>query len=505
MKKLLHSRSLYILLVVAAIAIVLAMVVRVNKNSPTQFVTATVERGYVRQLVSVSGIAEAEQSAELAFPTTGIVANVSVREGDEVEAGDVLVTLESQALQADRQDALAALSRTVALRDELIAGPSEAERSVTSESYALAQEALETTKQTEARKIENARRALLSSNLTAFSDDDNEDATPPTISGTYSCDAEGTYSLDVFRSEAQSGFSYRLTGLEIGTFVGSVDQPIALGTCGLRILFDQNSNYFNTEWMIEIPNTKSSGYTTALNAYNLAVTQAESAIAIAEQEVTLAEANATNNNAPARIEEVARANADIAQAQARVARIDAEIADRVLRAPFSGTITEIDVLPGETVTTNPIVTLLAASDFDVTARIPEIDIGKLEIGQKVEMAFDARAGEIVSGEVDFISLKATEIDGVAYYEALITFDELPTWIRSGLNADIDIIINELTDVLRLPKRFVSLVEEPEVLVPTDSTRPRFRTASTTIEVLMEGNDGFIAITGLNEGDIVVAP
>jgi RND family efflux transporter MFP subunit len=396
---------------------------------------------------------------------------------------------------------VAALSRTIANRDELLAGPSTEERSVTSETVILKSDALETTKQNEARKVENARRNLLSSGLTAFSDKPDEDAVPPSVSGTYSCTVEGTYTLDVFSSGAQSGYSYKLSGIETGTFIASVDQAIAMGTCGLRVQFDSNSNYNNTLWYVEIPNTKSPNYVTNVNTYNLAQTQAASAITLAEQEVALAAANATNSNAPARIEAVARANADVAQAQAKLARIDATIADRTLRAPFTGTITLIDILPGETVTTAPVVTLLAASDFEVTARIPEIDIGKLLVGQKVEMLFDAKDDVTVTGFVDFISLKATEIDGVAYYEAMITLDETPAWLRSGLNADVEIIIEEMTNVLRIPKRFITKVDNGFAVLQKSGEQ----IATTTIEVLLEGNDGYYALTGLNAGDTIVSP
>ena len=48
-------------------------------------------------------------------------------------------------------------------------------------------------------------------------------------------------------------------------------------------------------------------------------------------------------------------------------------------APFDGVVTNLDVLPGETVTNAPIVTLLADDAFDMTARIPEIDITKVEV------------------------------------------------------------------------------------------------------------------------------
>ena len=502
MKKLLHSRSFHIALTVSVIAAVVIMLIKVSNNDGPELVTTTVETGTVQQLVSVSGIAEAEESAELAFPVVGVVKEVLVEKGSVVKTGDVLATLETAALLADRQDAVASLNKARASRSEVINGPSTSDRDVTSETLLLKERALATTKENEEQKVENAKRTLLSSGLTAYSDNPSEESTPPIVSGTYNCDREGSYSLNVFSSGTASGYSYRLSGLESGTYVASIDQAVELGTCGLRIIFDaDSSSYQNSNWTIEIPNTKSAGYVSNLNAYNLAVTQAKTAIETAEQELMLAKANASNDNAPARTEVIARANADVAQAEAMIARIDANLEDRVLRAPFDGTITELDILKGETVTTAPILTILAASQFEVTARVPEIDIGQLEIGQRALMRFDARDGEIVEGKISFISLKSTEIDGVAYYEALITFDTVPPWMRSGLNADIEIIVGEAVDVLKVPKRFVIDSTEGPVVHTLNGTI----VASSTIEILFTGNDGYVAVTGLKNGDTIVAP
>lgn len=502
MKQLLHSRSFYVSIALGVIGLVVAMMVIVQTNQPPERITTTAETGPVRQIVSVSGIAEAEQTAELAFPVSGIVRSVAVREGDVVAAGDILISLESQALSADRQDALAAISRATADRDELLSGPTGSARDVTERTLEQAKARLATTQENEARRVENAYRTLLSSDLTAYSDDAGEDAVAPTVSGTYTCGDEGKYRLEVFRSNTPSGYSYSLSGIESGTYTASVQQPFPLGECGLRVLFDQNSVYGRTVWTIDIPNTKSPTYVTNRNAYALAVTQAESAIENAEQEVAVAEANARNQNAPAREEVIRRADASIAQAQARLARVNASLADRTLRAPFPGTITNVDVRPGETVSTAPVVTLLGDAHFEMTARVPEVDIGKLEIGQPVELRFDARSDETLLGEIRFISLTATEIDGVAYYEALISLAETPDWIRSGLNADIDIITQEMTDAVRIPTRF--LRETPtghEVLLQ----RPDKSTATTTVQLELTGNDGFVAVTGLTEGDTLIAP
>ncbi|MEY3783955.1 MAG: hypothetical protein RLZZ230_277 [Candidatus Parcubacteria bacterium] len=501
MKIIFGNRKLYITIALVIIALVLTMTYFITNQKPPELVTTTVETGPVRQLVSVSGIAEAEQTAELAFPVVGTVRDVLVAVGDVVAVGDTLVTIDARTLYADRQDALAAITQAVATRDELVNGPTASARTVTGETIESKQKALETTRESEAQKVINTYRTLLSSNLTAYSKDATEDAMPPTISGTYACDEEGVYKIEMYSSSAESGYSYKLSGIETGTFTTSTVQPIPMGNCGIRIQFDPNSNYNRSVWYIDIPNTKSITYVTNRNAHALAITQAESAITLAAQAVTLAQADAQNQNAPARSEAITRANASISQAQARLHRIDATIADRALVAPFAGTITEVSVLPGETVTTAPIITLLANDIYKITARIPEIDIGKLVEGQAVEMMFDARVGEIVLGDVAFISPQATEIDGVSYYEAIIRFQELPSWMRSGLNADIDIIINEESNSLRVPKRFITTNDTGYEVLRKDGET----IASTTVQVILEGNDGFMAITGLTAGDTLVAP
>jgi RND family efflux transporter MFP subunit len=501
MKTFAHHRFLYISVAIAAIAFIAFMAHRVSTNQDENIVTATVDIGIVRELVSVSGIAEAERTAELAFPVTGIIRTVEVRTGDIVVTGDVLATLDTRALSADRLEAVAAVNRAVADRNELLSGPTASAREVTTETLFAKEASLVTIIEDGNQKVANAYIILLSSNLTAYTNQANEEAVPPTISGTYSCKNEGTYKIDVFSSKADSGYSYKLSGIEEGTFTASVDQKTPIANCGLQIQFDTDSKYNRSVWFIDIPNMRSSQYVTNRNNYALAVTQSESAIVLARQDIAVARANASNQNAPARSEAVDRANAAIAQAQARLSRIDATISDRILTAPFDGVITNIDILPGETVGSEPIVNLFADNNFEITARIPEIDVGKLQAGQVVEMIFDARASERVIGDISFISPQATEIDGVAYYEAIVLFRTVPTWMRSGLNADIEIIILEESNSLRISKRF--LIENEtgyEVLVLNGKDY-----SPQEVAIVLEGNDGFVAISGLNLGDILVAP
>ena len=504
MRTLLIKRRFYLLIAATLIFLAVVLLLKLKNSSGPELITTTIERGDVAEIVSVSGFVEAQNAAELAFPITGIVDKVLVDKGEHVVQGDTLITLRRASLLADRQNAQADLVRAQADRDELLSGPRGEARSVTETEVAIAKENLDQTRRTEFEKVNNARRTLLSSGLTALSQDSSEKAVPPTITGTYQCEEEGSYFIEAFRSGAESGYSYHLSGLESGTYSAFTNQPGSFGSCGLFIQFANSGSYTNSSWIVDIPNKQSNDYVANLNAYELALEQAENAIRAAEQALELATKKATLTNADPRNEELLRANANVSSAQAKLAVVGAALSDHEIKSPFDGVVTDIDVLPGETVTTIPIVTVLANDNFNMTVRIPEIDVTKLAVGQPANIVFDALTSEVVPSTIHFISPIATEIDGVAYFEATMQFDVVPDWLRSGLNADVDIVIAKKENVLRIPKRFVTTTEgRTSVLIL--NTNDKKTLTEKEVDVIFTGNDGYLAIEGIEEGTTVVAP
>ena len=473
-----------------------------NHNQNDNLTTVAVERGSVRETISVSGFVEADNTANLTFPNTGRVSGIYVQKGDFVEADTLLATIGQSRLAAERSAALANLVRAEAARDEVVNGQTTEERAVTASTLSKARSAWEQTVATELQKVQNALIALQSNDLRAYSADPEEDGSAPTVSGSYLCAEEGQYTLEVYRSGADSGYSYRYSGLESGISNVSVTQPSPIGACGLSLEFTTNERYADSTWIISIPNTRSSTYLTYQNALTLAEQQAAQNIQAAKDALTLAENTATKDTAAPRVEALLIANADVTAAQAELARIDALLGDNSIYAPFAGTITDIDKLVGEIATTEPFITLLAEDAFTLTARIPEIDITKINTDQVVEVVFDAKVSETLSGHITYVSPLAVEIDGVAYFEAQITLDEIPTWMKSGLNADIEIITASTADSLRLPKRFVeSDTDQNFVYLLTKNNKVE----KSTVEVGLIGNDGFVEVTSLSEGTTVVAP
>lgn len=485
-----------------AIGAAIFLLVQVLFPETPTWTTTTVELGTVEELVSVSGFVEADKVAEIAFPSNGIITGVLVSEGSRVETGDILATLADAELIAERAQAVSALTAAEAKYRQLLAGPRTETVTVANASLANAKANLERITTEENRKVQNAHNTLLSTGLTAAAADSEETSTAPIISGAYQCETEGTYTLSVYNSNAKSGYSFTYSGLESGTGLVSVDQPSPLGSCGLYLLFTAGDMYSSSKWTIEVPNTRSSSYATLNNTYTLVRTQAANAIAAAKNNVTLVSSETSLTTAPARSEEVVSARAAVAEAEARVRTIDVRLKDRSIIAPFSGTITDVRIAVGESAPTTPVLTLLAEDTFSLKARIPEIDITKIAVGQSVQAIFDARDEETLAGTISYISPIAKQIDGVAYFEIMIPLTTSPTWLRAGLNADVDIVVASKENVTRLPKRFVTTSESgtKTVLVPNKNT-----TATTTIEILFSGNDGFVEVGGLPVGTIVVAP
>ena len=502
MQKFLHILKARWLTALIVIIVIIGIGVVLTNRQPesASWVTAQVDEGTVSQIISVSGTMDATKTAELSFPVVGTLTSVNVTEGMAITRSTILATLSHSDLTAEYRDAEAALLIAEANRSELVTGLTPEERDVSKTKVQIAEENLARVKKEQDELVLNAYRTLLSSDLEARPTNRNIDDIPPFITGTYRC-AEGTYIIEMFNSGAKSGYSYRLSGLESGTFTAYTESPAPLGTCGLLIQFVSGESYGNSTWNIVIPNVEGASYLANLNAYNLAKTSRDNAIRAAEQNLELAKQTETLDTATPRSEALTRAEASVLQAKARLEKIAAQIQDNILTAPFDGVVTHVGLVVGETVGTAPVITMISDDVFELTALIPEIDITKISLGQGAEVTFDARPGETLPASITFVSPLAREIGGVSYFEAKLMLDEPQPWLRSGLNADVDIIIDRKEGVLRIPKRF--LIEKDgtySVLVPDGEV-----TRSVSVDVELKGSDGFVAIDGLNRDDTVIAP
>jgi HlyD family secretion protein len=144
--------------------------------------------------------------------------------------------------------------------------------------------------------------------------------------------------------------------------------------------------------------------------------------------------------AGARTEDVAVAEAAVAQAQAAVDATLAALAKSELVAPFDGTVSAVESHPGEVVQPGQEVIVLGdLGQMRVeTTDLRETDVAKVQVGQEVDVTFDALPDQVFQGTVTRIAPMSTAEQGSVNYTAIVELDQLNPALRWGMTAFINI-------------------------------------------------------------------
>ena len=157
-------------------------------------------------------------------------------------------------------------------------------------------------------------------------------------------------------------------------------------------------------------------------------------IRIAQAEFDAARANydAVFSGSPE--EEIAAAEKDLEAAELALEQAEAAFE---LTAPFDGTVVEINVKSGENIGAfQPVLVMADLENLQVvTTDLSEVDVTKLEVGQRGEIIFDALSDETFSGRIQKIAKKSNGVSAV-YYEVTLSMDEIPEDLRWGMTAFI---------------------------------------------------------------------
>jgi HlyD family secretion protein len=130
----------------------------------------------------------------------------------------------------------------------------------------------------------------------------------------------------------------------------------------------------------------------------------ETTLGVAEGEVARASEELRLLEKGPRPERIAAQRAAVAQAAATVQRIDALLAQRELKAPFTGTVTVRHREPGEAVASGaPVLTLRNLDDRWVRIYVPGDEVGRLTIEQRAAITADADPSRTYTGAVSYIA------------------------------------------------------------------------------------------------------
>jgi len=198
-----------------------------------------------------------------------------------------------------------------------------------------------------------------------------------------------------------------------------------------------------------------------------------------------------------------------AAAQADLERVKIQYQDTIITAPFPGIITQKFATPGSFVTPTTSASstasatstsiLALARGLEVVARVPEVDIPTLNIGQSAQIVADAYPNAKFVGKVVRIAPEAIVENNVTSFEVTVGLMTGKDELRSKMNVDATFVGEQLTDALTVPTvSIVSLGGKTGVMVPGKDNQPKFQ--PVIIGVVVDNKTQILS--GLDQGNRV---
>lgn len=420
-------------------------------------------------VITNEGLVEPVTFVNLSFQIGGTIAEIGVEEGEQVQAGDVLIQLEDSDLRL-------ALAQTEARLTSAESGLEAARNQLRlAEAGVAAAEAGVTSAETNLELVEAGPRAeeiaAAEANIQAA-----ESAVSQAV-GNRDMALDLTSEADIFAAEAQVAQAYSdlrrleeaydtiLTtcatlpdGSDFCPFYGPVEEETRDQLAAARLSYQAAVQRLETvQQGPTAAQERAAGGGISVAIANRDGAQAQLALLLAgatPEEITIAELRVREAEASValaqaevarRAAEVKQAEVAVVQAQANVHSILAALARSTLLAPYDGEVSRISASVGQLVQPGSAVLLLA--DFSgwlvKTTDLTEVDVSSVVEGAPVSARFDAIPDERIGGVVTKVALIADDSLGDVAYETEILLDDthdLP--IRWGMTAFVEIEVDQ---------------------------------------------------------------
>ena len=394
-----------------ALVVVLGILLVVNNNRLAQqkllasMQTVAAKKGDLVAIVGATGTVNANQSASLPWQTNGRVAAINVKLNDVAVKDQVLAELDpssvSQAINSARADLVSAKRN---LEDVMQSHTSEADAYLT---LVKADDKVQTTKNSRDNwnylnsdwgNIYQARSIFLQANYKL---------------------KNAQYAIEALFALPSSDASRRAAADNLAAAQLANDKALR----ALNVLLGRTYD-----------NTVAEDFAN----YDLAKAQADDA-----RRTWARLANGPNKD-------------DIEAAQAKVDAAESAVKMAKIIAPFNGTITQVDAKTGDEVTTGiASFRIDDLSQLSIKVEIPEVDVNRVKIGQRVDLTFDAILGSKYTGTVTEVEPVGTNDQGVVNFTVTIELKDGDGEVRPGMTAAVNIVVSEIKNVLIVPNRAVS--------------------------------------------------
>ena len=145
---------------------------------------------------------------------------------------------------------------------------------------------------------------------------------------------------------------------------------------------------------------------------------------------------------------------NLAQARLSLEAAQQELDNMVLTAPMDGTVMAVNGNVGEQVGSAVLMTLADLEQPLLEVYLDETDLDKVGVGYEVEVVFDALPDDLFYGHVVQIDPQLSNVNGVTAVRAIIQLDPTsfakPQTLPVGMNATVDVIGGQTEGAILVP-------------------------------------------------------
>ena len=493
--------------VVAAILVAVAISGAGQRASGSALATVPVIRVNLVATVLGSGNVAAEQSLNLPFQTAGTVTDVLVKEGNTVQAGQVLAKLDDRNLQLQMAGSRSSLDSARARLQQAQQGNARPEDlSAAQAQVASAQANYDKLSKGPAAADLAAAQASVDSARAAYG---AAVASGGASTSQFEAASAALQKARASLSQAQANYDRVATAPDIGRRQESLAlQNATIDHQQAKANYDSLSQTVRTDASSRIESAAAQLAQATANLAKLTPTAED--LTVAKASLDQAKANLAKLTASATATDLLIQQATVSQAEQSLKQAELALDNATLKAPFAGIVTQINVVPGSAANSSaPALRLINRSPLHVDLKLTENDVAKVQIGQPVKISIQSLGGWETAGRVSFIAPAAENINGVVTYVVRVSFTDSDAKVLIGMTADLSIEVARKDGVLvvpntaLLPKGTGRVVYVPSSNGGVDASGKK---ATSEVDVQVGISDGTSTeiVVGLSEGQTIVA-
>ena len=479
----------WLALILVVVGFVLIRFFGPKSDDNVELTEYTVEKGTVSKLVTATGQVTATNLQELSFGVQGKISELKVEEGVEVKKGDYLASIDTTSLQAQIKIAKGALQSASANYNNTKQSLDKNIQDMTNEVVGLDKKIAESTFEA-TKKLNNntVDKAKLSLKIAGEGIDASEEA------------------LDNLEEEKDLSKEVSDANIDLGSVSGDEAENLAESQKDLS-QFQYEGRIEGSESELDILEYQKEQQeldydSSKINSENvntvneLGLEKAEKQVELGDlrsQQIDIAKQNNLNS-----------LGGQIMNAQGSLEIAQYNLNQAKLYAPFDGTVLDVPYKVGDYYAgpqASKAILVGDLSGYKVETEINELDILTIKVGQKAKVEFEAEPGRELDGKVSKIN-PAPQLDSSGVVNYLVEIEIVPDnlAIYHGLSANVEIIVEEKTEIINIPFVAVSRKEDGQYVQVKDQ---KGLLVERKIETGLQSINNVEVTSGLVEGDVIV--